>query len=77
MPTLSLIAKHAELDAHNAKLLAQFAREVGFEEPGQEPRTIRRELTKPGDPRVLRAIPVIARGIGGTIPGTQPHSALR
>jgi hypothetical protein len=67
----------AELDARNAKQLAQFSREVCFDEPDQPPRTIKRELVKPGDPRVLRAIPVIAPGIGGTIPGTQPHSALR
>jgi hypothetical protein len=33
-------------------------------------------LAKPGDPRVLRAIPVIARGVGGTIPGTEPLGAL-
>lgn len=38
-------------------------------EPMKNPR---HALAKPGDPRVLRAIPVIARGVGGTIPGTQP-----
>ncbi len=32
----------------------------------------RLQLAKPGDPRVLRAIPVIARGVGGAIPGSNP-----
>ena len=35
-----------------------------------------RQLAKPGDPRVLRAIPVIARGVGGCIPGSNPLAAL-
>lgn len=42
-------------------------------EPVKNPR---RALAKPGDPRVLRAIPVIARGVGGTVPGTEPLAAL-
>jgi hypothetical protein len=70
---ISLNEKHAQLDAHNAKQLATFARE------SDDLTTINN--TKPGTPagheNVLRAIPVIARGISGTIPGTQPHSALR
>lgn len=47
----------------------------GKEAPS-EPKSLRRALAKPGDPRVLRAIPVIARGVGGTIPGTEPLAAL-
>lgn len=30
-----------------------------------------------GDEQRLRAIPVIARGIGGAIPGTRPTDAIR
>ena len=44
------------------------------EEPAPE-KNPKRELAKPGDPRVLRAIPVIARGVGGTVPGTDPLAA--
>jgi hypothetical protein len=42
-------------------------------EPEKNPR---RQLVKPGDPRVLRAIPVIARGVAGCIPGTEPYGAF-
>lgn len=37
-----------------------------------EKRAPRRELTKPGDERKLRGIPVQARGVGGTMPGSDP-----
>jgi len=47
----------------------------GTETPAPE-KNPKRELAKPGDPRVLRAIPVIARGVGGTVPGTDPLGAL-
>jgi hypothetical protein len=30
--------------------------------------------TAGGDPRDLRGVPVIARGVGGTSPGTQPEA---
>ena len=73
MPTFSLAQRNAELDAHNAKQLAQFARETddGF--------TLKmaRGSTPAGDELRLRGIPMQARGVSGTIRGTQPHSAIR
>lgn len=68
MPTISLAQKHADLDQHNAKQLAQFARESGDHllletGPGRNPA---------GHEKVLRAIPIIAKGISGTIPTTNP-----
>lgn len=30
-----------------------------------------------GDPRRLRGIPITARGVGGTMPGTHPESVIR
>lgn len=65
--------RNAELDAHNAKLQAQFAREVHPDQPLKPTRG----ATPAGDEDRLRGIPLQARGIGGTIRGTQPHSALR
>lgn len=44
-------------------------------EPEGKPLPLRYELTKPGDPRQLRGIPAIGRGVGGAIRGTQPEQA--
>jgi hypothetical protein len=71
MPTFTLQQRNTELDAHNAKLLARFAQETN------DPTATTTSRNPAGHERVLRAIPVIAKGISGTIPGTQPHSALR
>jgi hypothetical protein len=40
-----------------------------------KPLPLRRELTKPGDPRRLRGIPAIGPSVGGAIPGTNPEAA--
>lgn len=53
------------LNADNAKVLAQFARESG-------PAVLSRGATAGGDERKLRGIPAIGRGVGGAIPGTRP-----
>jgi hypothetical protein len=73
MPTISLQQKHAELDAHNAKQLAAFARE------SDDHLTMKsaKGATPAGDELRLRGVPIQARGVGGTIRGTQPHTALR
>jgi hypothetical protein len=40
---------------------------------GEVPRTVSR-ATLPGDNRRLRGIPVVARGVAGVSPGTNPAS---
>ena len=37
---------------------------------------IRTSITKPGDPRRLRGIPIVARGVPGCQPGSNPLAAL-
>lgn len=73
MPTITRQQRLAELNAHCAKQLAQFAREA---DDSLVLRTVR-GATPAGDEQRLRGIPALARGVGGTIRGTQPHSALR
>jgi hypothetical protein len=34
-------------------------------------------LTAGGNASEIRMIPILAKGVGSTIPGTQPHRALR
>lgn len=59
--------RRAELDAHHARMLARIALETG------EPITPTPPAGSPaGDERQLRGIPCIARGVGGTSPGTRP-----
>lgn len=48
----------------------------GLEEQPAERRPLRHELTKPGDPRSLRGLPAIARGVSGVSPGTDPWAEL-
>ena len=73
MPTISRQQVLRELDEHNAQVLAKFARET------DDHLTIRsaKGATPAGDELRLRGVPIQARGVGGTIRGTQPHSALR
>ena len=69
---------HWKTKAHNlitaqAQLIAQLARET-------DTTTITRPArgaTPAGDEHRLRGIPMQARGVSGTMRGTQPHSALR
>lgn len=41
----------------------------------EAPKTVSR-ATLPGDMRRLRGIPITARGVGGTSPGTDPLAAV-
>ncbi len=68
MPTISRQQRLAELDAHNAQLLIQFARET------DDQFVIRTTAgaTPAGDERRLRGIPAIGRGVQGAIAGTRP-----
>lgn len=47
-----------------------------LQETGETPKSVAR-ATLAGDPRRLRGIPVIARGVSGTSPGTDPSTVLR
>lgn len=71
MPTFTLAQRNLDLDAHNARQLAQFARETGEH-------LIRpiRGATPAGHERRLRGIPVQTKGVGGTMPGTAPETCL-
>lgn len=69
MPTISLAAKHAALDEHNAKQLRRIELETSTTDL---PLTTARGATAGGDERKLRGIPAIARGVPGHIPGTRP-----
>ena len=65
--------KAHELIAAQARQLAELARE------SDDHLVLRsaRGATPAGDEARLRGIPLQARGVGGTIRGTQPHRALR
>jgi hypothetical protein len=65
--------KAHELIAAQARQLAQLARE------SDDQAVLRpiRGATPAGDELRLRGIPMQARGVGGTMRGTQPHTALR
>lgn len=66
--------KAHELIAAQARLLAELAREAA--DPIILTKPVR-GATPAGDELRLRGIPMQARGVGGTMRGTQPHSALR
>jgi hypothetical protein len=68
---ISLQMKHRELEANLERQQARIAIETGGE---IEPRL---GTVLPGDPALLRGIPVVgvAGGFGGAIPGTRPDSA--
>jgi hypothetical protein len=69
--TLLWLRRRQESVALDRKLI-QIANEVDATQPDcpTAPRA-----TLPGDSRRLRGIPVVgARGVGGAIPGTLPHS---
>jgi hypothetical protein len=69
MATFPLAVRNAQLDAHNAKVLAQLESEAADEpvRPG----------SLPGDELALRGVPVVGRGVAGAIPGTRPGGSLR
>lgn len=69
--------KAHELRAAQARQIADIARETA-----DQPTTLTRahigHRSPAGDEQRLRGIPVTgARGVTGTMPGTQPHAALR
>jgi hypothetical protein len=62
-----------ELLAAQARILADALRDQDPDDPDLEKRYA---TTLAGDERKLRGIPVLARGCGSAIPGTQPLQAL-
>jgi len=70
VPTFSLMLKHAELNARQARLLAELAREAAPDVP------MRRGATAGGDPARLRGLLAIGRGCSGAVRGTDPERAL-
>ncbi len=68
-------AKSHELLTTQATQLAEILRDIDPDAPVLQERKYRAAL--PGDERALRGIPVVgARGVGGTIAGTNPLQAL-
>jgi hypothetical protein len=74
MPSLLLAVKHAELDRHNAQMMARIEHETA---DASVPVKNARGATAGGDERRLRGLPGVARGVAGAMAGTQPHQALR
>lgn len=70
-------AAYARLHAEHLERLRAIARVVRLAEsaPELDSRRVSRS-TAAGDSRKLRGIPVQARGVGGTSPGSDPLAAL-
>jgi hypothetical protein len=68
---LNRTLKAQHLDAHNARQLARIARETGNHLP-----RITGGAMAGGDARAMRGVPVQARGVGGTVRGTDPLATL-
>lgn len=68
MPTFPIAVRNAQLDAHNARVLARIALETSA-----APASLSRGVTAGGDARRLRGIPAIGRGVAGAVPGSAPH----
>jgi hypothetical protein len=67
-----LRARHQTEAEHQAKLMAQIARDTDVDTP------IRVTSGRPaGDERTLRGIPAIGRNVAGAIFGTNPLSVVR
>lgn len=63
-----------QLRAYQAKLIADIARDMNDEMPADNTRHI---ASPAGSEQALRGIPVVgARGVGGTIRGSNPLAAL-
>lgn len=73
MASILLVVKHAELDAHNAKVMVQIARDTATSDT---PIRTAQGATAGGDERKARGVPILAKGIGGVMPGTSPHQML-
>lgn len=63
--------RHAQRQADIAKIVAIVETVAGEIHPAATTRSRNLE----GDSRVLRMIPVTARGVTGTVPGTEPLAA--
>lgn len=72
MATFPIAVRNAQLDRHNARLLAQVALETGGHVAEEREQRV---LSRLGDERQLRGIPAIGRGVAGAIPGSAPHLA--
>lgn len=70
MSRLAEKLRRDSLDEHFAQLVATALMESGRNMPAQA-------RSAGGDPRRLRGIPVIGRGVGGTSPGTAPEGVIR
>lgn len=66
MPSILRVVALADLDRHNAKMLAEFARETDVP-------VANASATLGGDARKLRGIPALAKGVGGAMAHTLPH----
>lgn len=72
---LARAVRNAQLDAHNARVLARVALETGGNvRDERERKVLARGL---GDTLALRGIPAIGRHVSGAIPGTSPDCFLR
>lgn len=75
MPTFTLAQKHAELDAHNAKVLARIVRETGGDIAVERRKKI---LSRLGDEKQLRGIPCVGKECGsGAMRFTKPGDGIR
>lgn len=61
--------RNAQLDAHNARVLARIAVETG----GNVAAERKAVLSRLGDERQLRGIPAVGHGVAGAIHGSAPH----
>lgn len=67
---LILFLRRQAMNAHTERKIAQIARETSTTLPTSP------QSKLPGDTRALRGLPAIGRGVGGTMPGTQPEQVL-
>lgn len=68
LPRFTATTERIEDERHIARIVLEAV-------DAEVPKTVAR-ATLPGDDRRLRGIPCIARGVGGTAPGTNPLAAL-
>lgn len=68
------LPRYTDQHIEDERKLARLLLETGAVAPAPQHEILRHELTKPGDPRKLRGIPVIARGVPG---GDDPFLAVQ
>jgi hypothetical protein len=64
---LILFLRRQAMNTHTERKLAEIGRETAATLPSSP------QAKLPGDTRALRGLPAIGRGVGGTMPGTQPE----